>query len=131
MHQDSSNKWENGFARAPGFEGLSEWPDCPTEDDRRADLHKCQDCDSELVYPVVWKQEDTEHMRLQSECPDCGWYAEGIHRDDTLDEFDSELTLGAVALGRDYKSLLKANMDEEIDRFVLALQNDHILPEDF
>ena len=45
--------------------------------------------------------------------------------------FDEELDRGADALARDYKRLMRANMAEEIDRFVGALDADAILPEDF
>ncbi len=34
-------------------------------------------------------------------------------------------------LARDYKRLMRANMADEIDRFVGALTADAILPEDF
>ena len=33
--------------------------------------------------------------------------------------------------GRDLKRLMQANMEEEIDRFVSALEAGHIVPEDF
>ena len=50
---------------------------------------------------------------------------------DTVEVFDEELDRGADALARDYKRLMRANMAEEIDRFVGALDAGAILPEDF
>ena len=48
-----------------------------------------------------------------------------------VEEFDEELDRGGDALARDYKRLMRANMAEEIERFVGALEADAILPEDF
>ena len=48
-----------------------------------------------------------------------------------MDRFDDELDRGTEALMRDLKRLTQANMEDEIDRFVLALGSDAILPEDF
>ena len=44
---------------------------------------------------------------------------------------DEELDHGTEALVRDLKRLMQANMEDEIDRFILALSEDHVLPEDF
>ena len=48
-----------------------------------------------------------------------------------VERFDEELDRGTEALVRDLKRLMHANMEEEIDRFVSALRDDQILPEDF
>ena len=64
-------------------------------------------------------------------CPNCDVYREGIFSQDTVEVFDEELDRGADALARDYKRLMRANMSEEIDRFVGALTAGAILPEDF
>jgi len=49
----------------------------------------------------------------------------------SYDEQDRKLDRGADVLARDYKRLMRANMAEEIDRFVGALEAGAILPEDF
>src|SRR3954471_5586032 len=38
---------------------------------------------------------------------------------------------GTEALVRDLKRMMHANMEDEIERFVTALDADHILPDDF
>jgi hypothetical protein len=95
------------------------------------DLHVCMDCSSDLVYPVQWEESGTENWSVLLHCPNCDVYREGIFTQDTVEVFDEELDRGADALARDYKRLMRANMAEEIDRFVGALTAGAILPEDF
>ena len=95
------------------------------------DLHVCMECDSGLVYPVEWEESGTENWSVLLHCPNCDVYREGIFSQDTVEVFDEELDRGADALARDYKRLMRANMSEEIDRFVGALTAGAILPEDF
>ena len=72
-----------------------------------------------------------ENWNVLLHCPNCDVYREGVFAQDTVESFDEELDRGGDALARDYKRLMRANMAEEIDRFVGALQADAILPEDF
>jgi hypothetical protein len=64
-------------------------------------------------------------------CPNCDVYREGIFSQETVESFDEALDRGADALARDYKRLMRANMADEIERFLGALHSDAILPEDF
>jgi hypothetical protein len=95
------------------------------------DLHLCLECSSDLVYPVQWEESGSENWSVLLHCPNCDVYREGIFTQDTVEVFDEELDRGADALARDYKRLMRANMAEEIDRFVGALTTGAILPEDF
>jgi hypothetical protein len=95
------------------------------------DLHVCVECTSELVYPVQWEESGPENWSVLLHCPNCDVYREGVFTQDTVETFDEELDRGADALARDYKRLMRANMADEIDRFVGALNADAILPEDF
>jgi hypothetical protein len=95
------------------------------------DLHVCIACSSELVYPVEWDEAGPENWNVLLHCPNCDVYREGIFTQETVETFDEELDRGADALARDYKRLVRANMAEEIERFVGALASDAILPEDF
>jgi hypothetical protein len=107
----------------------------PTTDDPPAephqDLHVCMECTSELVYPVEWEESGEENWSVLLHCPNCDVYREGTFAQHTVEVFDEELDRGADALARDYKRLMRANMCEEIDRFVGALVSGAILPEDF
>jgi hypothetical protein len=94
-------------------------------------LHVCTECASELVYPVRWEEAGPENWSVLLHCPNCERYREGVFAQDTVEAFDDELDRGGDALARDYKSLMRANMEEELECFVSALEADAILPEDF
>jgi hypothetical protein len=95
------------------------------------DLHVCLDCDSELVYPIEWEEAGPENWSVVLHCPNCDISREGVFSQDNVELFDEELDRGADTLARDYKRLMRANMADEIDRFVGALTAGAILPEDF
>ena len=95
------------------------------------DLHVCVECDSDLVYPVQWEEAGPENWSVLLHCPNCDVFREGVFTQENVELFDEELDRGADALARDYKRLMRANMAEEIDRFVGALSSGAILPEDF
>jgi hypothetical protein len=95
------------------------------------DLHLCPECDRALVYPVEWEEVSPTHWEVLLRCPNCEWTEVGVYDQRTVDRFDEELDHGTEALMRDLKRLTKANMEEEIERFTLALGSDLILPEDF
>ena len=95
------------------------------------DLHVCTECESELVYPVQWEEAGPDNWSVLLHCPNCDVFREGVFTQDNVELFDEELDRGADALARDYKRLMRANMADEIDRFVGALTAGAILPEDF
>jgi hypothetical protein len=95
------------------------------------DLHMCGSCHADLVYPVEWEEYGATHWSVTLRCPNCEWCGTGIFEQAIVERFDEELDRGTEALVRDLKRLMHANMEEEIDRFISALQDDQILPEDF
>ena len=95
------------------------------------DLHICVECASELVYPTEWEEAGPENWRVSLRCPNCEWDTTGVYAQETVDRFDEELDRGTEALVRDLKRLMQANMEDEIERFVRALDGNHVLPEDF
>jgi hypothetical protein len=107
----------------------------PVEDSERRTplplLHLCCECDSELVYPVQWSEVDRASWEVALRCPNCEWSHTGVFDQETVERFDEELDRGTDSLVDDLKRLIHANMEEEIDRFSEALDQDHILPEDF
>ncbi len=116
-------------AQAP-VEEASVAPEHPPAEVHQA-LHVCIECGSELVYPVQWEESGPDNWSVLLHCPNCDVYREGIFTQETVECFDEELDRGADALARDYKRLMRANMAEEIERFVGALRADAILVEDF
>ena len=101
----------------------------PAEDTR--DLHVCVNCESDLVYPVQWEESGPDAWNILLRCPDCEWNESGVFPQAQCDRFDDELEAGTEALSRDFKRLITANMAEEIERFIQALDADAIQPMDF
>lgn len=95
------------------------------------DLHLCLGCGSHLVYPTSWDEAGQESWSVALRCPECESVREGVFSQRTVDAFDEELELGTDALTADLRSLCRANMAEEIERFASALEAGAILPEDF
>jgi hypothetical protein len=95
------------------------------------DLSQCACCGSELVYPVEWSEAGATHWEVVLRCPNCEWTGSGIYDQDTVDRFDDVLDQGTAQVVRDLRRLQQANMEDEIDRFVAAMQAGHVLPEDF
>jgi hypothetical protein len=98
---------------------------------RHTDLHICLECSSELVYPIEWEESGPENWRVSLRCPNCEWTATGVFSQDIVDDFDEVLDEGTEQLVTDLKRLMHANMSEEIDRFVTAMDAEALLPEDF
>jgi hypothetical protein len=115
--------------RPPGDEAPAT-PEHPSAEPHQ-DLHVCTECASELVYPLQWEESGDENWSVLLHCPNCDVFREGVFTQQTVKGFDEEVDRGAEALTRDYRRLVRANMAEEIERFVGALGSDAILPEDF
>jgi len=95
------------------------------------DLHVCVTCWSEMVYPVQWEESGPDNWSVLLRCPNCDVRREGVFTQQAVDAFEQELDRGIDAVTRDYKRLMRANMADEIERFVRALNADALLPEDF
>ena len=50
---------------------------------------------------------------------------------ETVERFDEVLDEGTDALVADLKHIMQTNMEDEVGRFVAALEAEHIVPEDF
>ena len=94
-------------------------------------LHVCPDCVSPLVAPVAWEQAGPAQWAITLECPNCAWWDADIFDEDVVERFDEELDRGTEALVRDLMRLMRANMEDDVERFLVALRADAILPEDF
>ncbi|MCW2954297.1 MAG: hypothetical protein JWQ48_3467 [Conexibacter sp.] len=94
-------------------------------------LHVCPACESGLVNPVAWDEAGPSHWDVTLHCPNCDWLGGGVFSEQLVERFDEELDRGTEALLRDLQRLMRANMEDEIDRFVTALGADQIWPMDF
>jgi hypothetical protein len=94
-------------------------------------LHVCPTCASHLVYPTDWAPAERKSWSVQLRCPDCEWHGGGVYAQEIVDRFDEQLDRGTEELLGDLSLLTRANMEEQVDRFVTALNAGWILPEDF
>jgi len=103
-------------------------PDSVREPDR---LNVCFHCASELAYPLDWVEEGPRHWRIVLRCPECEARREGVFEQACVEELDEELDRAAGALLSDLKALTQANMEDEVEFFIRALDADLIVPSDF
>ncbi len=113
------------------FESAQAMNELPDTAAPQKDLHVCVNCDSRLVYPTEWDEAGPENWRVALRCPNCEWSVTGVFSQDLVDNFDERLDEGTEQLVSDLKQLMHANMSEEIERFVSALDAEALLPEDF
>ena len=97
----------------------------------RQDLHVCVACSSQLVYPLRWEESGPQNWSVRLRCPDCAVCRDGIFSQGTVDAFEEVLDRGTEALTRECERVQRANMADDVERFVGALNADALLPEDF
>lgn len=95
------------------------------------DLHVCPECSAEMVYPTDWAPTADQRWSVDLRCPSCEWVGGGVYAQDVVDRFDEALDVATETILADLQALAKANMEEEIERFVYALDSGLILPDDF
>ena len=78
-----------------------------------------------------WCEEGVRHWRIVLRCPDCESRREGVFEQSAVELLDDELDRAAGALLGDLRRMTHANMSEEVDFFVRALDADLITPSDF
>lgn len=94
-------------------------------------LHICFNCASQLVYPLDWSEEGLRHWRIVLRCPECESRREGVFEQSAVELLDDELDRAASALLGDLRRMTHANMSEEVEFFIRALEADLIVPSDF
>jgi len=95
------------------------------------ELHICPECACDLVYPVTWEEADRSRWEVSLRCPNCEWTVTGVFEEEAIQRFDDTLDRGTEALVTDLRQLTRANMEEDVERFVTAIAAGHVLPEDF
>ena len=94
-------------------------------------LHICFHCAGELVYPLDWSEEGPRHWRIVLRCPECESRREGVFEQSTVERLDDELDRATGELLSDLRRMTHANMSDEIETFIKALDADLIEPSDF
>lgn len=95
------------------------------------DLHVCPECASQLVYPVAWEETEGARWAVTLRCPNCEWVLSDTFDDELVRRFDETLDHGTEALVADLRKLSRANMEDDVERFIAALNAEYVLPEDF
>ena len=95
------------------------------------DLHVCPECNSQLVYPVAWEEAEGSRWEVSLRCPNCEWYVNDTFDEELIQRFDETLDRGTEALVADLRKLTRANMEDDVERFIAALDAEYVLPEDF
>jgi hypothetical protein len=98
---------------------------------RHEALHVCGSCGSRQVHPLDWMEESPERWRIVLRCPECEQTREGVFGRAMVERLDDELDRASAALLGDYTRMVHANMSDEIELFVRALDLDLIGPADF
>lgn len=97
----------------------------------QVDLHVCPECAGELVYPVGWEERRGDSWEITLRCPDCEWWHTGEYGDEAVERFDDALNDGTEDLLASLRTFARANMEDDVERLVEAIQADLILPMDF
>ena len=97
----------------------------------QVDLHVCPICRSELVYPVDWQEAGRTSWEVSLRCPNCEWTHTGVFGEEAIQSFDDTLDSGTEALVADLRELTRATMEDDVERFVRAIDAGFVLPEDF
>jgi hypothetical protein len=80
---------------------------------------------------VDWEPAGRRGWSISLRCPECEWRDHGVFSQDVADIFDDALDASTQAVLGDYQELVRRNMENEVERFLKALEADLILPEDF
>ena len=132
FHGQAASQYEDDQpAQSTGVDPLAFATRRPRYSPTASELHICEACGSDLVYPIEWAPADERTWAVELRCPDCEWSRNGVHAQQVVDRFDIELDRGTDMLIEDLARLTRANMEDEIERFIHALHADHILAEDF
>ena len=84
-----------------------------------------------LVYPIDWDRSGPASWTLILRCPECETRREVMLGRASVEEFNRELYHGAQAIAREADRMTRSNFEDEVERIVVALEHDLILPMDF
>jgi hypothetical protein len=94
-------------------------------------LHVCEDCRSDYVHPVEWREADSEHWWMRLRCGGCFREREVTVPDAVAQRFGRDLDAAEEEIGRAVEKLDQERMALEVEAFAAALERDLIDAEDF
>src|SRR3954452_24199669 len=96
------------------------------------DLHYCRACDRPFVVPAsVLDVVGDDRYLVELECMNCGTVIVETHGEQVLEDLDRELDRQTADMHSALELWEVTRFVEEINAFATALQEDHLLPEDF
>ncbi|MHB8923178.1 MAG: hypothetical protein ACYC51_07280 [Thermoleophilia bacterium] len=98
---------------------------------KKTELQTCPLCKSKLVYPVERYQLNDMEWKVMMLCPNCLCKREVVVDRETVRELLKTARVGREFLMKELDNMQKKNMEDEADKFISALNKDHILPIDF
>ena len=104
-------------------------PVSPPPGDTR-DPHLCPVCGSTLVHPTEWQRIAVAAWRITLRCPNCETVRTGVFDRGQVERLNRALYEGTERLAREAEQLVRHNFEEEVDKFVAALDADLIMPID-
>ncbi|MFA5810694.1 MAG: hypothetical protein WC935_10255 [Thermoleophilia bacterium] len=98
---------------------------------KKTGLQTCPLCKSSLVYPVERYQLNDLEWKVLMLCPNCLCKRELVIDRETVRELLKNARVGRESIMKELDNMQKKNMEDEADKFITALNKDHILPIDF
>lgn len=98
---------------------------------KKTEIQTCPLCKSNLVYPVERYQLNDAEWKVLMLCPNCLCKRELVVDREAVRELLKTARVGREQIMKEMDSMQKKNMAEEANKFISALQKDHILPIDF
>jgi hypothetical protein len=95
------------------------------------ELHVCEACGGDLVYPVSWEERSGDTWSIERRCPNCEWRHVGEFDQDAVELFDDVLNEGTEDLLVTLRTFARENMESDVERLIEAIRSDLILPMDF
>jgi hypothetical protein len=102
-----------------------------TDADEHRNLEECPCCSSTLVYPIDWREAPGGRWELELRCPNCEWRVRDVFGQEQVELFDENLNVATDRVIDALETAARENMSADIERFVAALEADHIVPFDF
>lgn len=109
-------------------------PSAPKTVDRtpaQRPLHICRNCGSQLVQPISWLQEGDQHWEMTLRCPDCNHVETGHFSESQVESFEDVIDVALAQMVDGLQRLTRANMVDDVERLIAAINRGLILPEDF
>lgn len=94
-------------------------------------LLSCGQCGCDMVQPVEWDGYGPRHWKIELRCPNCEARCSTVVEDDVAELCDRAHQQGARALQLILATISSERDERDVEQLRLALEMNHLLPEDF